>query len=220
MIKKINTQNCVKENLEIELENKKDYFEVENVVRNSFWNVYKPGCSEHFVLHQMRNDENFVRQLDFILKLNNKVIGQTAFYKTFITLESGQKLEVLTLGPICILPGFQKNGYGKILLDFALDVATVEGFGAVVLEGDVNFYGKCGFEFARNFNIKYHDLPDDVDDSFFLCRELIKGYLPKQKSEYQTPDVYMVSEEDVENFDKNFPLKEKKVLPGQIFKSI
>ena len=217
MIKKINTQNCVKENLEIELENKKDYFEVENVVRNSFWNVYKPGCSEHFVLHRMRDDENFVKQLDFVLKLNNKIIGQTAFYKTFISFESGEKLDILTLGPICILPEFQNKGYGKILLDFVLDVASLEGFGAVVLEGDVNFYGKCGFEFARNFNIKYHDLPEGVDDSFFLCKELIEGYLPKQKSEYQTPNIYMVFDEDVEIFDKNFPPKEKKVLQGQIF---
>ena len=91
------------------------------------------------------------------------------------------------------------------------------GFGAVLFEGNIDFYGKSGFSFAREFGIRYHDLPEDADDSFFLCRELIPGYLDDVTGVYQTPQGYYVDDRDVEAFDRDFPPKEKLKLPGQIF---
>lgn len=204
------------ENIIIENEKASEQFEVENLVRESFWNVYRPGCLEHYVLHLMRNDENFVKELDFVLKLNGKIIGQNVFYKTELRLDSGEKLPILTMGPICIAPEYKRKGFGKILLDFSLEKAKKMGFGAVCFEGNIDFYGKSGFCFARNFGIRYHGLPDGEDDSFFLCKELKPNYLKDVKGEYATPEIYMVSEDDAESFDKNFPKKEKMVLPGQL----
>ncbi len=205
------------DNIIIENEKKEEQYAVENLVRESFWNVYRPGCLEHFVLHQMRKDENFVKELNFVIKLNDKIIGQNVFYKTFITLENGDKFPILTMGPICIDNDYKRKGYGKMLLDYSLKKATEMGFGAVCFEGNIDFYSKSGFTFARDFNIKYHGLPDGVDDSFFLCKELQKGYLDNIKGEYQTPNVYMVDEKKAEEFDKQFPPKEKKKLSTQIF---
>jgi predicted N-acetyltransferase YhbS len=91
------------------------------------------------------------------------------------------------------------------------------GFGAVLFEGNIDFYGKSGFSYAREFGIRYHDLPEDADDSFFLCRELIPGYLDDVTGVYQTPKGYYVDDGDVEAFDRDFPPKEKLKLPGQIF---
>ena len=90
------------------------------------------------------------------------------------------------------------------------------GFGAVLIEGNIGFYGKSGFDYASRFGIRYHDLPEDADSSFFLCRELIPGYLEGITGVYQTPAVYYVGEAEVENFDRSFPEKEKLVLPGQL----
>lgn len=207
----------MKDNIIIENEKQDERFTVENLVRESFWNVYRPGCLEHYVLNQMRKDNNFVKELNFVLKLGGKIIGQNVFYKTFITLENGEKYPILTMGPICIDNGYKRKGYGKILLDYSLKKATEMGFGAVCFEGNIDFYGKSGFTFAREFNIKYHGLPDGEDDSFFLCKELKKGYLSGKKGEYQTPSVYMVDEKEAEEFDGRFPPKEKKKLPTQIF---
>ena len=86
-------------------------------------------------------------------------------------------------------------------------------------EGNIGFYGKSGFDYARRFGIRYHDLPEDADDSFFLCKELVKGYLDGITGVYQTPQGYYVDEAEVEAFDKSFPFREKQVLPGQIFKT-
>lgn len=205
------------ENVIIQNEKKDEQYAVENLVRESFWNVYRPGCLEHYVLNQMRNDENFVKELNFVLKLNGKIIGQNVFYKTFITLNSGEKFPILTMGPICIDNEYKRKGYGKMLLDYSLKKATEMGFGAVCFEGNIEFYGKSGFTYSRNFNIKYHGLPDGVDDSFFLCKELKKGYLDGKNGEYETPSVYLVDEEKAEEFDKQFPKKEKKKLPTQLF---
>ena len=197
------------ENIVIESEKQEEQREVENLVRESFWNVYRPGCSEHLVLHLMRDDENFVKELDFVLKLDSKIIGQNVFYKTSIKTDSGENYPILTMGPICIAPEYKRKGYGKILLDYSLKKATELGFGAVCFEGNIDFYGKSGFQFARNFGIRYQDLPEGMDDSFFLCKELKLGYLKNIKGEYETPDIYMVNDEAVEEFDKSFPPKQK-----------
>ena len=195
-----------------------DYREVENLVRESFWNVYRPGCSEHYVIHVLRDDPAFVKELDFVMqRLDGALIGQNMFMRTVINSDDGSDLDVLTMGPICITPELKRQGYGKALLDYSLEKAAEMGFGAVLFEGNIDFYGKSGFDYARKFGIRYHDLPEDADDSFFLCRELIPGYLDGITGVYQTPQGYYVEDADVEAFDRGFSPKEKLKLPGQIF---
>ena len=201
----------------IRLEKKEEYREVENLVREAFWNVYRPGCSEHFVIHVLRDDPAFVKELDFVMEKDGELIGQNMFMRTVINADDGRVIPVLTMGPIGITPELKRHGYGKKLLDYSLEQAAVLGFGAVLFEGNIGFYGKSGFDYARNFGIRYHDLPEGVDDSFFLCRELIPGYLNGITGVYQTPQGYYVDDADVEEFDKDFPPKEKLRLPGQIF---
>ncbi len=201
----------------IRLEEKKDYAEVENLVREAFWNVYRPGCSEHYVIHTLRNDPAFVRELDFVMEQNGKIIGQNMFMKTVIESDNGGAVDVLTMGPICITPELKRRGYGKALLDYSLERAAELGFGAVLFEGNIAFYGKSGFDYAGNFGIRYHDLPEDADATFFLCKELITGYLSDVTGVYQTPQGYYADDAEVEEFDKAFPPKEKLKLPTQIF---
>ena len=201
----------------IRFEEPKDYRVVENLIRESFWNVYRPGCSEHYVIHVLRNDPAFVKELDFVMEQDGNLIGQNMFMKTDINADDGRDIPVLTMGPICITPKLKRKGYGKALLDYSLEQAKVLGFGAVLFEGNIGFYGKSGFDYARKFGIRYHDLPEGADDSFFLCRELIPGYLDGITGVYQTPKGYYVDDADVAEFDKSFPHKEKLKLPGQLF---
>ena len=198
-------------------EEKKDYREVENLVRESFWNVYRPGCSEHYVIHVLRDDPAFVRELDFVMEQDGKLIGQNMFMKTVIEADDGRRIDVLTMGPIGITPELKRQGYGKAILDYSLEKAAGLGFGAVLFEGNIDFYGKSGFDYASRFGIRYHDLPEGADSSFFLCKELIPGYLDDVTGVYLTPQGYYVKDEEVEAFDLGFPPKEKQKLPGQIF---
>lgn len=201
----------------IRSEKKDEYREVENLVRESFWNVYKPGCSEHYVIHVLRDDPAFVKELDFVMEKDGRLIGQNVFVRTVINADDGRDIDVLTMGPICIAPEMKRKGYGKLLLDYSLEKAAEMGFGAVLFEGNIDFYGKSGFDYARKFDIRYHDLPEGADDSFFLCKELIPGYLDEVIGVYQTPQAYYVDDADVNEFDRMFPEKEKLKLPGQLF---
>ncbi len=201
----------------IRLERKEEYRDVENLIRESFWNVYRPGCSEHYVIHMLRDDPAFVKELDFVMEQEGRLIGQNMFMKTIIEADDGQTIPVLTMGPICITPELKRRGYGKALLDHSLEKAAGLGFGAVLFEGNIGFYGKSGFTYAREFGIRYHDLPEGADDSFFLCKELVPGYLDGITGIYRTPQGYYVADPDVDEFDKSFPARQKLKLPGQIF---
>ena len=154
-------------NYQIRLEKKEEQYTVENLVKEAFWNVYRPGCLEHYVLHCLRTDPAFVTELNFVLEAAGQIIGQNVFVRAQIKADDGRSIPILAMGPICIAPAFQRKGYGKKLLDYSLEKAKMLGYGAVCFEGNIGFYGKSGFTFAREFGIRYHGLPAGADDSFF-----------------------------------------------------
>ena len=201
----------------IRLEKTEEHRETEALVREAFWNVYRPGCLEHYVLNQLRNDKEFVPELNFVMEKDGRLIGQNMFMRAAIKADDGSDLPIMTMGPICISPELQGQGYGKRLLDYSLEKAAELGCGALCFEGNINFYGKSGFTCASEFGIRYHGLPEGADASFFLCKELKKGYLDGISGEYTPPKGYFVDEAEAEEFDKQFPPKEKLKLPTQLF---
>ena len=204
----------------IRRETEKDYRAVENLVREAFWNVYRPGCSEHYVLHRLRDDAAFVPELDFVMEKDGVLIGQNVFVRAHIQSDDGREIPIMAMGPICIAPEYKRQGYGKRLLDYSVEKAAAFGCGALCFEGNIDFYGKSGFTFASRFGLRYHDLPEDADASFFLCRELIPGYLDGVTGVYTPPEGYFSAEREPEafaQFDAQFPPKEKQKLPGQLF---
>ena len=201
-------------------EEEKDYRAVENLIRESFWDVYRPGCQEHYVIHRFRKDPAFVNELDILMEKDGELIGQNMFVKASIKADDGRDIPILAMGPICIAPEYKRQGYGKMLLDYCLDRAKELGYGAVFFEGNIDFYGKSGFITASSYNIRYNDIPEGEDASFFLGKELIPGYLNGITGEYTPPEGYMVAvnePEEFEKFDALFPAKEKHSLPGQLF---
>ena len=200
-------------------EEPRDHRAVETLVREAFWNVYRPGCVEHYVLHCMRDDPAFVRALDLVMEKGGEIIGQNVFMRAQIRADDGRTIPIMTMGPICVAPAFKRQGYGKQLLDYSLEQAAALGCGALCFEGNIDFYGKSGFTFASRFGIRYHGLPEGADASFFLCRELISGYLAGVAGEYAPPEGYFAAEKNpaaFEAFEAQFPAKEKLVLPGQL----
>ena len=193
-----------------------DHRQVEHLIRESFWNVYRPGCLEHYVIHVLRDDPAFVKELDFVMECDGRIIGQNMFMRARIQADDGRVIPIMTMGPICIANDRKRQGYGKQLLDFCLEKARELGCGALCFEGNIGFYGKCGFGYARDKGIRYRGLPEGADDSFFLCQELIPGYLDGVTGEYGPPEGYFVDRDACEEFDKQFPPKVKLKLPGQL----
>lgn len=203
-------------NYTIRKETAADYRAVENLTREAFWNVYRPGCTEHYVLHQFRDRPEFVPELDLCLEVGGQLIGHIMFVRAAITADDGRVLPIMTFGPISIHPAFQRQGYGKILLEYALEQAAAMGVGAVCMEGNINFYGTCGFSIASQSGIHYYAEPREEVVPYFLLKQLRDGFLDGVSGIYRTPDGYFVDDADAEAFDRQFPPKEKLKLPGQL----
>lgn len=205
------------ENIIIRNETKEDYRKVENLTREAFWNVYRPGCTEHYVLHCYRNDPAFVPELDFVMELNGEPIGQVIYVRSAIECDDGGKLPIMTFGPIGIAQEYKRQGYGKRLLDYSMEKAKEMGAGALAITGNILFYGKSGFVPAKTKGVRYADGPEA---DYLLIKELIPGFLDGISGTYKDPEGYFVCDKDPEAFERfeaTFPSKEKKKLPGQLF---
>lgn len=200
----------------IRLEKKKDYKEVENLTREAFWNVYRPGCMEHYVLHIYRELDDFVKELDFVMEKDGKIIGHVMYSKAEITADDGRKIPIMTFGPISIHPDYKRKGYGKKLLDYSMKKAKEMGAGALCIEGNIDFYGKSGFVVASTKGIHYYAESREEEVPYFLVKELEEGFLDDITGVYHTPKGYFVDEKEVEEFDQQFVTKEKLKLPGQL----
>ena len=198
-------------------ETRDDYREVENLTREAFWNVYRPGCMEHYVLHCYREAPAFVPELDLVMELDGELIGQVIYVRSEIDCDDGRKVPVMTFGPIGIAPAYKRQGYGKQLLDDSMEKAKEMGAGALAITGSIDFYGKSGFVPAKTKGVRY---ADDPEADYFLIRELVPGFLDGISGTYKDPEGYFVCEKDpeaFERFDAAFPKKEKRKLPGQLF---
>lgn len=200
----------------IRLETPADYRETENLTREAFWNVYRPGCLEHFVLHSFRDKEDFVPELDLVMEKDGELIGHIMFVRAKLQTDDGRELPIMTFGPISIAPKYKRQGYGKALLDYAMARAEELGCGALCMEGNIDFYGKSGFVTASERGIHYYAEPRDAQVPYFLLKELKRGFLDGVTGVYHTPAGYFVDEKEAELFDAGFPAKEKLKLPGQL----
>ena len=204
-------------NNKIRLETPADYREVENLTREAFWNVYRPGCLEHYVLHTFRGKSEFIPDLDFVMELDGKIIGHIMYVHSEIRSDGGEIFQIMTFGPISIHPDYQRQGCGKILLDYSMEKAKNLGAKALCIEGNIDFYGKSGFVVASTKGIHYYAEPREEEVPYFLVKELEPGFLDKITGTYHTPAGYFIDENEAEKFDLNFPPKQKLKLPGQIF---
>lgn len=200
----------------IRLEKEEDYREVENLTREAFWNVYRPGCTEPYVLHQYRDREDFIPELDFVMEKDGKIIGHVMYVKASIQADDGRQIPIMTFGPISIAPKYKRKGYGKKLLDYSMEKAKEMGAGALCMEGNIDFYGKSGFIVASTKGIHYHAEPREEVVPYFLLAELKAGFLDGVTGVYHTPQGYYVDEKEAEEFDQGFPEKQKLKLSGQL----
>lgn len=210
--------------MNVRLETEGDFFAVENLTREAFWNKYKPGCAEHYVLHAFRGDPDFIKELDFVLEDeaggSARIVAHVMFARARLVREDGAVIPICTFGPISVDPELQRKGYGKALLTHALARAEALGYGATCMTGDIGFYGTCGFVVASSRNVRYADDPES-DAPYFLLKELKPGFLNDKlagmSATFKEPTGYFVKDEDVERFDALFPPRQKLKLPGQLF---
>ncbi|RAP52281.1 MAG: GNAT family N-acetyltransferase [Methanosphaera sp. SHI613] len=197
----------------IRQEERTDYKKVEYLLREAFWNVYRPGCHEHYIVHNLRHDASFIRELDYVIEDDDKVVGHITYSKNTLCVDN-KKIDVVTLGPVGIDPNYQKRGYGSKLIEYTLDKANDLGISYVFVIGDENYYKRFGFVDASKYNIQFNDVEGDT--SFFMIKVFDKDNLDFDNAKYLDNPLFDVDEEKVDQFDKNFPKKEKEVRDTQL----
>ena len=193
-------------------ETKEDYKIVEEITRKAFYNLYVPGCYEHYLVHIMREHEDFIPELAFVAELDGQVIGNIMYTKARLTDEAGNEKEILTFGPVSIAPEYQRKGYGKALMEHSFMKAEEMGYDVIVIFGSPANYVSRGFKSCKKFNIC---IEGGKYPAAMLVKELKQGALDGRKWFYNDSPVMNISEEDVACYDDTLEKMEKKFQPSQ-----
>ena len=207
----------------LDIERPEDYFEAENLTREAFWNVYAPGCVEHYLLKRFRTRPEFVPELSLCMRVGDKLVAHVMYLWSEIRCDDGRRLPVMTFGPISVAPEYQRRGIGTILLRESMEHARQMGAKALPIAGKIGFYGKSGFVVASTKGVHYYAEPRENEVPYFLIKELEPGFLDDVEGIYVDPegyDVKTIDPDEFEAYDAQFPPKIKRKLPGQIFDKI
>lgn len=216
-------ENCLKitehevgmNDIIIRHETEKDYRAVEELMREAFWNVYKPGADEHYYVHMMRSHPDFLPELDFVLEKDGRIVGSIMFTKAWLEDERGERMEIVSCGPLCIAPELQRQKLGKMLIEHSFEAARKLGYGVNVNFGNPGNYVSRGFVSCKKKNISF--VFDGNFPTALLVCELKEGALDGRKRIYIPSTAADCCEDTaaVEAFDATFPPKEKKWMPSQ-----
>lgn len=200
-------------NISIRLEEEKDYRKVEYLTREAFWNVYKPGCDEHLIVHKIRKVPVFVQELSLVAYDNDKIVGNIIYSKANIINDKNNEFEVLCLGPIGVLPSYQGQGIGSCLMNYSIEKAKQLGYKAIILFGNQNYYHRFGFMNAQKYAIQTSS-GENFEE--FMALELYDGALNGISGKFYAGEVFKVEKDELEIFEKEFCHKEKHVTDNQL----
>jgi len=189
-----------------------DYERVEAITRKAFWNLYVPGCVEHYLVHVMRSHQDFVPELDLVIEADEQIIGNIMYTKTRLIDEAGEEKGILTFGPVCILPEYQRKGYGKRLMEYSFEQAAALGYDVIVIFGNPNNYVSRGFKSCKKYNVC---LENGTYPAAMMVKELKPDVLDGRKWVYYQSPAFEIDEQEAERFDEGLESLEKKYQPSQ-----
>ncbi|KAF1299471.1 acetyltransferase [Enterococcus sp. JM4C] len=194
--------------MNFQLETSQDYFAVETLTREAFWNVYQPGCSEHLILHQLRKSPAFIEELSYLAREDSQIIAHIAYTKLYRDDKLSE--DVIAFGPLSVHPAHQKKGIGRKLIQLTIEEARRLGFKAILITGSPDYYQASGFKPAKSFGLTLAGLPLDEEAPYFLAYEIIPGYCSSHLGTYSFAPEFSVTAADLEAFEQHFPKKEKR----------
>ena len=200
-------------NISIRLEEEKDFKTVENLTREAFWDLYKPGCNEHLVLHKLRKVTAFVKELDFVACNKDTIVGNIIYSKAKVINEENKEFEVLCMGPFAVLPSYQKQGIGALLMKHSIEKARHLGYNGIIIFGNPDYYHRFGFVSAKEYSIQTF-WGDDLDA--FMALELYDGSLRDISGKFYEDEIFNIEDDELEEFEKQFPYKEKHITDTQL----
>ncbi len=203
-------------NINIRLETKDDYFKVEELTREAFWNLYTPGCDEHYLCHILRDHKDFIKELDYVAEIDGNVIASIMYTDSYLLSDDLEKVQIVSFGPLCVHPDYQRKGIGTALIEKTKSLVEKRNIPAIVIYGDPHNYCKHGFKNGIDYQVSNMDGENPLG---LLVLELQPGFFGNKEWKAKQSDVFIFDHEKVIEFDKKFKEKEKKIQYSQeIFK--
>lgn len=193
-------------------EEEKDHGTVEEVTRKAFWNLYTPGCVEHYLVRVMRSHKDFVPELDLVIEVDDQIIGNIMYTKAKLVDGSGEEKKILTFGPVSILPEYQRKGYGKLLMEYSFEKAVRLGYDVIVIFGSPKNYVSRGFRSCKRYNIC---LENGSFPTAMMGKLLKSEAVDGRKWTYYDSPVMKVDEQEAQRYDETLEKMEKKDQPSQ-----
>jgi predicted N-acetyltransferase YhbS len=189
----------------LRLEEEKDYRIVEELTREAFWNNHVPGCDEHLLIHNLRKTKEFIKELDFVAMNINKIVGNIVYVKSNVK-NNGFKYDLITFGPISVLPEYQNKGIGTKLINHTVKLSKEMGYKGIIIYGDPEYYKRFGFKESKQYKITNKD---NKYPAALLVLELYPNSLNGIEGIFDEGKAYEIDKNELEDFDKNFDKKEK-----------
>jgi putative acetyltransferase len=199
-------------NINIRLETKDDYFKVEELTREAFWNLYNPGCDEHYLCHILRDHKDFIKELDYVAEIDGNVVGSIMYTDSYLLSDDQEKVQIVSFGPLCVHPDYQRKGIGTALIEKTKSLVEKRDIPAIVIYGDPRNYCKHGFKNGIDYQVSNMDGEYPLG---LLVLELQPGFFGKKEWKAKQSDVFNFDHEKAIEFDKKFKEKEKKIEYSQ-----
>ena len=198
--------------INIRLETKNDYYKVEELTREAFWNLYTPGCEEHYLCHILRDHKDFIKDLDYVAEIDGNVIASIMYTDSYLLSDDLEKVQIVSFGPLCVHPDYQRKGIGSALIEKTKSLVEKRNVPAIVIYGDPHNYCKHGFKNGIDYQVSNMDGEYPLG---LLVLELQPGFFGKKEWKAKQSDVFIFDHEKAIELDKKFKEKEKKIQYSQ-----
>ena len=192
-------------NLTLRLESPEDYRAVEALTREAFWGFTSSTCDEHYLVHLLRQSPAFVPELDYVAEADGKLVGSIIYTKAKVVDSEGNDHEVLTFGPLSVLPEYWNRGVGSALMQHTIAKARDLGYRAILIYGHPDYYPRLGFRNAGAFNIT---TPKGTNFDALMALPLYKGALDGISGAYHYGPAFDINAAAAEAYNKKFAHKE------------
>ncbi len=178
---------------------------VEELTREAFWNEHAPGCDEHYLVHIMRDADAFITPLSTVAEMDGRIVGHIAYTKARIACDDGTERDVVSFGPVSVLPVYQGMGVGRALIESTLNRARSLGYEAVLIYGDPLYYARFGFDAAEKYGVA---TAGNMYAPALLALELTEGALSGAGGRFLEDGIFDIDKKAARAFDQTFAPKE------------
>lgn len=159
-----------------------------SLIVSTFADMQESDHREQFLVERLHRSGAFIPQLSLVAETGGRIVGYILLSEVAIESDNGIAAKSLGVAPLAVLPEYQRQGIGGLLLQSAHRRAAGLGYGSAVLLGHDGYYPRFGYRRAIDFGIEF---PFDVPHELCMVIELVPGALNGVSGVVRYPDAFL-----------------------------